>query len=269
MSKAELNAIVIQRIDLSSELFILRVAPDGWAIPSFKPGQFAVLGLPASAPRCSSALPEAKPSLPEKIIQRAYSIASSPLIPDYLEFYITLVREGVLTPRLYELKAGDKVVLGQKISGNFILEAPETAHILFIATGTGIAPFMSMLQTYLRPGGRRFALFHGVRESIDLGYRSEMMTLQNVCNEFSYHPVLSRPQGEKISWKGPTGHVQELWNSGILEKKWGVKPAPVNTHIFLCGSPAMIESMIALLGKEGFREHKKTDPGQIHVERYW
>lgn len=256
MAKPETNAVIIQRTDLSEELFILRVAPINEKLSPFQPGQFAVLGLPG---------PDS-----DKFIQRAYSIASSPFIKDYFEFYITVVKNGKLTPRLVLLKPGDPIYLSPKISGNFTMEGtPESAHIVLIATGTGVAPFMSMLQTYLRPGERRLALFHGVRESIDLGYRSEMTTMETICPNFSYHPVISRPASEKIPWKGMTGHVQALWEAQVLEKKWGFKPTPQNTHVFLCGSPAMIESMIELLGREGFSEHKKTAPGQIHVERYW
>lgn len=256
LAKPEFNAVVIQRSDLSEELFTLRVAPINEKLSPFQPGQFAVLGLPGPAP--------------DKFIQRAYSIASSPLIKDYFEFYITLVKNGELTPLLVRLKPGDRLFLSPKISGNFTMEGtPESANVVLIATGTGVAPFMSMLQTCLRPGQRRLALFHGVRESIDLGYRSEMTTMEAICKNFSYHPILSRPQSEKIPWKGMTGHVQALWEAKVLEKKWGFKPTPENTHIFLCGSPAMIESMIELMEKEGFQEHKKTSPGQIHVERYW
>ncbi len=270
MAKPELNAILSERIELTSDLFIFRVTPKEWSLPSFIAGQFAVLGLPGSSPRCAGAEPDAKPVEPEKFIQRAYSIASSPQEKSSMEFYIALVKSGVLTPRLCHLKKGDPLYLSSKISGAFTLTGvPDKSHVVLIATGTGIAPFVSMLKTYLKKGGRRYALFHGVRESIDLGYRSEMEALQKQFSEFSYHPIISRPDQAKTKWMGPTGHVQELWKMGVLKKQWGGSPTPQNTHVFLCGSPMMIESTIELLGHEGFKENKKTDPGQIHVERYW
>ncbi len=270
MGKPEFNATLSERIDITPDLALFRVKPKGWAIPEFKAGQFVVLGLPGSAPRCAGSLPDEKPLDPEKFIQRAYSIASTPLLKDYLEFYITVVKQGIFTPRLFSLKAGDDVFLGQKFTGAFTMtEVPEEAHLVYVATGTGIAPFKSMLDTYLKSGDRHFSLVHGVRESADLGYRQEMLELEKKFPNFSYHPILSRPEKETTPWAGPTGHVQHVWESGELQKKWNFKPTPANTHIFLCGSPAMIESMIEVLGKDGFKEHKKTEPGQIHVERYW
>ena len=74
----ETNAILAQRIEVSPGLAILRVVPDGWDLPDFTPGQFAVLGLPADAPRCEVCDPEEADSGDSgKLIKRAYSIASS------------------------------------------------------------------------------------------------------------------------------------------------------------------------------------------------
>lgn len=270
MAKPEFNAVLLQRIDLNPYLAIFKVAPCGWSLSDYRPGQFAVLGLPGATPRVSIALPDEKPLEAEKFYQRAYSIASSPKEKNYLEFYVTLVRGGLLTPRLFSLKAGDPIYLGPKITGAFTMdEVPADANIVLIATGTGIAPFNSMLRTYLKPNGRKFALFHGVRESGDLGYRSEMELMEQLCPNFSYHPTLSQTDNEKIPWTGSVGYVQKIWESGILEQKWGFKPTAANTHLFLCGSPAMIESMVKLLESENYKEHKRTEPGQIHVERYW
>jgi ferredoxin--NADP+ reductase len=127
-----------------------------------------------------------------------------------------------------------------------------------------------MLRTVLRPDTRKkIALFHGVRVSQDLGYMKEMLALQRVSPHFTYVPVVSRPQSEVVPWKGMSGHVQKAWESGELVKQWGFTPTPENTHVFLCGSPGMIESMVALLTKEGFAEHSRARPGQIHLERYW
>ena len=56
---------------------------------------------------------------------------------------------------------------------------------------------------------------------------------------------------------------------GALEKAWGYKPNPDNTHVFMCGSPQMSEEMLKLLSQEGFNEDRKNEPGQVHVEKYW
>lgn len=271
MAELKYNAKISERIDMGPETALFRVVPDNGIIPDFKPGQFATLGLLGGGPRHPLAKPDPKPLDPNKIIQRAYSIASSPLNKNYLEFYIVMVKEGIITPRLWNLKIGDPLFLGNKVSGHFVMEGlPPEAHIIFIATGTGLAPYISMLYTFLKGDQKRkFSLFHGVRTSQDLGYRSELTALENICPHFSYFPIISRPQLDPIPWKGPAGHVQKLWEEKVVSKKWGFDPLPGNTHIFLCGSPQMIDGMVELLGQSGFKENKKDSPGQIHVERYW
>jgi len=80
---------------------VIRVAPAGWELADFDPGQFAVLGLPPEASRCEGADDEEEAPKPGKLIRRAYSIASSSATREYIEFYITLVHSGALTPRLF------------------------------------------------------------------------------------------------------------------------------------------------------------------------
>jgi len=266
-----LNAIVTLRDEISPWLMILRVVTDGWELPDFEPGQFAVLGLPGSVARCAISEPEDRPAEPDKLIRRAYSIASSSLARHFMEFYIALVTTGALTPRLFTMKIGDHIWLGPKITGMFTFDqVPEDAGVVMIATGTGLAPYMSMLSTHLMCGHpRRIAVLHGARHSWDLGYRSQLMTLQHLCTNFTYIPVISRPQQEPAPWVGATGYVQDLWKNGSLERAWGFHPTPDNTHIFLCGAPAMIDETVGLLGQEGFREQTRKEVGQIHVERYW
>ncbi len=131
----DLNAIVVQNIEVSPGLGILRVVPDGWELPDFTPGQFAVLGLPGSASRCTICDPEDEARDPQKLIKRAYSIASSSVAKEFLELYIVLVPSGALTPRLFNLTAGDRVWLSPKFSGLFTLdEVPEDKHIVLQGT---------------------------------------------------------------------------------------------------------------------------------------
>jgi ferredoxin--NADP+ reductase len=266
------NAVVALRIDISPWLIILRVAPNGWTLPVFEPGQFAVLGLPGTAPRSPlSGEEENPPEKPEKMIQRAYSIASSSVQREYLEFYLALVSTGALTPRLFSLQRGDPLYMSPKITGMFTLDrVPPEANVVMIATGTGLAPYMSMLGTYLTCGApRRMAVLHGARHSWDLGYRSELMTLQHLCPNLTYLATISRPEEEPVPWGGQVGYVQDLWRQGVLAEKWGFNPTPEDTHIFLCGSPAMMDDVVPMLEREGFCEHTRKQPGQIHLERYW
>lgn len=271
MAQWKPNAQVLQRIEITPELMILRVVPTGWEIPEFKPGQFTVLGLPGSAPRHPLADKEVEPADPEKVIRRAYSIASPPHERDYLELYITLVRSGALTPRLWTLAPGDPIWLGSKFTGVFTLDdVPGRANIIMMATGTGLAPYMSMLRSFLlRESERRVAVLHGARHSWDLGYRSELQTLQRLFPNFDYFPVIDDPEAEPLKWAGHSGFVQDLWREGVIAGHWGFDPAPDNTHVFLCGNPAMIEETLGMLTAMGFKEHSRQEPGEIHLEKYW
>ncbi len=271
MAAPKCNAVVTELTVVNSDSMIIRIAPEGWVLPEYTPGQFAVLGLPAGSARIQLSDPEDEPNNPNKMIRRAYSVASSPLEADYLEFYITLVRSGALTPRLFALERGDKIYVTPKITGLFTLErTPRDADIVMISTGTGLAPYMSMVRTCLKPGAtRRFTLIHGARHSWDLGYRSELSTLDRHAENFTYHPVISRPDEEIVPWAGTSGYVQDVWNSGKAWANWPAAPTPENSNIFLCGNPAMIESVVDLVSKEGFIEHTAKQPGTLHFERYW
>ena len=267
----ELNAIVIQRIDFNPGLMILRVAPVGWELPAFKPGQFCALGLPASARRVADASPEDPVPASDAFIRRAYSIASSSAEREYLEFYISQVKSGALTPRLFALNVGDRLFLSPKATGMFTLdEIAAEQNLIFIGTGTGLAPYMSMIRTHVEANEpRKFFVLHGARNSWDLGYRTELFYLQRFAPNFTYVPTIDGPESETVPWKGHVGFAQDLWKQGVVEKAWGFKPTPGNTHIFLCGNPLMIDAMKEVLGQEGFTVHSKQSPVQIHAEEYF
>ena len=271
MGEATYNALVVKKDEVAPGLMILRVKPAGWELPAFIPGQFAALGLPGEAPRVALSDPEDAPAPAGKLIRRAYSIASSSRQREYVEFIIALVRSGALTPRLFALKEGDGVFLSDRFKGMFTLAdvAPER-DVVMVATGTGVAPYMSMIRTVFtdRPG-RRFAIIHGARHSWDLGYRAELSTLAFIQQGFAYLPVVSRPRTEPGGWPGLAGYVQDAWRAGEVEKRWGIKPSPETTSVFLCGAPGMIDEMAALLAADGYREHTRNQPGEVFVERYW
>ena len=264
--------ILTQRVEVAPGLIIIRVTPDGWQLPEFSPGQFAVLALPGTAPRASQADPEEKPPKDAaKLIRRAYSVASSSQAKSHLEFYVALVSTGALTPRLFALEDGDRLWMSSRISGMLTLkDVPEDSHIVLVATGTGLAPYMSMVRTFLeRDSGRNFAVIHGAYHSWDLGYRDELTMLDRLNDTFTYVPTLSHPHEEPTPWPGHTGFVQSVWRGGLLAEAWGSRPTADTTHVYLCGNPMMIEDMLSILGEEGFTEHSRRNPGTIHVERYW
>jgi ferredoxin--NADP+ reductase len=266
----DLNALVAQKDELTPRLMILRVVPDGWELEPFEAGQYVVLALPPTAPRCTLSKPEPAVPSPDRLIRRAYSIASSSMTGEYMDFYISLVSTGSLTPRLFDLDVGDRLWMSAHPKGIFTLaDVPKHKHIALIATGTGLAPYMSMLASHLECGGaRKVAVLHGADHSWDLGYRAELETIQHLCGNFAYIPTIDRPEDEPIPWHGSTGWVQELWKGRALEEAWGFGPTPDNTDIFLCGVPGMLDDMLTVLTSEGFTEHTRHEPGQIHVERY-
>lgn len=272
MAEREPNAVVTQRIEITPDLVKLRLVPDGWELPDFKPGQYLAVGLPGSAPRSERAEAEDNPPAdPNKLIMRAYSVASSSVVREHIELYVGLVRTGALSPRLMALRPGDTLWISKRCKGMFTLaEVPEEFNAVLIATGTGVAPYMSMIRTEVASGPkRRFAVFHGAFHSVDLGYHSELTTLSSISDRFIYVPTLSHPQDEKKPWPGHTGFVQSAWQNGILEKAWGGRPTPQDTHVFLCGNPLMIDDMLGLLTAEGFVQHTKKTRGQVHAEQFF
>ncbi len=272
MAEKVLNAIVVQRIEISPNLIKLRIVPDGWELPEFKPGQYGTLGVPGTYPRIETATEEESPPKDlDKFVMRAYSIASSSKKREFLEFYIGLVHSGSLSPRILKLKVGDRLFLGPKFKGMFTLsQVPEDFNAVLIATGTGVAPYMSMIRTEVAQKlNRKLAVFHGAYHTVDLGYHSELSTLADMSDDFIYIPTLSHAKEEVMPWHGEEGFVQKLWEDGHLEKEWGIKPSHENTHVFLCGNPFMIKDMTALLESEGFVRHTKKEHGQFHIEQYY
>jgi ferredoxin--NADP+ reductase len=266
------NATITQWTDLHEELAVFRVEPDGGSIPDFVPGQFATLGLPR----------QAQPIHPEdnypegdirwsKLWRRAYSIASSPLEKRFLEFYVVLVKEGKLTPKLWHSKVGTRLWLDPHIKGEFTLhDIPTGRDLLMISTGTGLAPYLSMLKTYRNTGRwNRYIIMHGVRVAKDLGYRDELMQIAAQDPSVVYVPSCTRePDGS--DWAGQRGRVTTvLSDPAAYQKCTGTALDPATTSVFLCGNPDMLNQCEAILHDRGFVTATKKSPGNIHVERYW
>jgi ferredoxin--NADP+ reductase len=207
---------------------------------------------------------------PDRMIRRAYSIASESRADEYVEFYLTLVMSGELTPRLFSLKVRDRVYVGPKAVGVFTLDkvAPGK-QVLMIGTGTGLAPYMSMLRSELVCNGpRQFVVVHGARFSWDLGYRTELTGLARHCRNFHYVPVITRP-AEDVTWRGRSGYLQNVIASSAIEDETGLPLTPENFDIFLCGNPGMIETVIGWAEARGFVRDKGHDIGTLHTEEYW
>ena len=306
----EYNATLVGRIEIAPGLVTLRVAPDDLPF-AFKPGQYAVLGLRANEPRIEEADSDgpglvveessdgssdsraavraqaAAASLavadPGRMIRRAFCIASESRADQYLEFYVNLILSGELTPRLFNLKAGDRLYASQKAEGYFTLDGTSAKHVLMIATGTGLAPYVSMIRHELGlrvdghlgvravwqcNGGRHFIVVHGARHSWDLGFRNELSGLARHCANFHYLPVVTRPQ-EDATWQGRSGYLQDLIGSGAVEKETGLTLAPEDFELFLCGNPGMIDSVTSWAERRGFSRDFGHGIGNLHVEKFW
>lgn len=263
------NATLVGREEINPQLVVLRIQPDG-ALFDFKPGQFAVLGLLGSEPRVPEATLEERAADPGKLIRRAYSIASSSVERRYLEFYLTLITSGQLTPRLFALKHGGRLFLGPKATGVFTLDrVPAGKAVILIATGTGLAPYISMLRTQLmNDTTRRYVVVHGARFSWDLGYRGELETLARLRPNFTYLPSITR-QDQDPTFRGHVGRIQALLEQGIVEREAGVTLDPAVADVFLCGNPDMINSVKGMLAARGFAPDHGPEIGTIHVEEYW
>jgi len=268
----EYNARVIAREEISPGNIVLRVRPD---VPlfEFEAGQFAVLGLEPDAPRVqhAGADPDGEPhGTSGKLVRRAYSIASSSKEKDYVEFYVTLVPSGELTPRLFALSIGSRLFLSTKATGLFTLDqVPMDRDVLFLSTGTGLAPYVSMLRTHLLCGGeRRLAVLHGARVSWDLGYRAELESLDRLCANFTYIPTITRSE-EDPSFQGATGRLQTHLDAEFLAKTAQVEVDPERTHVFLCGNPGMIDAATTWFTERGFQADAPRQPGSLHTEKDW
>jgi ferredoxin--NADP+ reductase len=264
-----MNATIIRRDEINHGLLVLRVRPD-FALPQFEAGQYVVLALPGSRPRVDYAEPEEPAADPEKLIRRAYSIASSSLGGEYLEFYVALVHSGALTPRLFALGEGDRVWLGNKITGMFTLADVTPGHdILFVATGTGLAPYLSMLRSGYRFEDRhKTVVIHGAKVSWDLGYSRELSALAARWPEFHYLPIIDEIERDP-EWPGKVGFVYEYIEDGTVSRIFGHGLEPDSTSVFLCGNPLMIEGMEKMLLNRGFKHHSRKEAGNIFVEKFW
>lgn len=242
-------------------MLILRVQPDA-GVPDFKPGQYVALGLPGSASRYTGAAQETEEPPADKLIKRAYSIGSSPSQRQFLEFYIAVVPDGSLTSRLAALKEGERLFAQPKVTGTFTLEGlPPDRNLVLVSTGTGLAPFMSMIRTEeVWTPHRQITVVHGVRYPSDFAYADELMSYQQSGRGLLYLPIASRAGDE---YAGRKGRIQKLFEDQV------VAPHPDRDSVFLCGNPAMIEDLERHLTGRGFVLHSKKSPGNLHVEKYW
>ncbi|MEM8736333.1 MAG: ferredoxin--NADP reductase, partial [Planctomycetota bacterium] len=198
-------------------------------------------------------------------LHRPYSVAS-PHEP-VLDFFIVLVEDGRLTPHLWKMDEGSTIDVSTRAAGSFTLKhCPDASTLWLIATGTGLAPYIAMLrreEAWSRY--ERICVVHGVRFANDLAYQPEMAEYKSAHGErFEYVPVVSREDTPESL----EGRITTCIENGSLEERAGI-PFTADSCVMMCGNPDMLNEVEDLLGNRGIRKHKKKEPGQIVVERYW
>ncbi|OGU61057.1 MAG: ferredoxin--NADP(+) reductase [Ignavibacteria bacterium GWF2_33_9] len=265
MSQDKYNATVVGKIILTPDLMVLRLRTDE-PRNEFKAGQYTTIGLLAKESRSQNSSIPIDTLEDDFLIKRPYSIASANTATRDFEFYISQVKSGQLTPRLFNLNQGDRMWIDDKILGIFSLhDTPPQTNIVMIATGTGLAPYISFLRSHLSEHPKiKLAIFHGAAYPWDLGYMSELSFIENLFPNFHYFPTLLKADP---TWTGLTGYIENHLESNLL-KSVGIEINPDKTHFFLCGNPKMVESVSNFLFKHNYSKHCDNKPGALHIEEY-
>ncbi len=225
--------------------------------PSFRflSGQFTMIGLQV----------DGKPLL------RAYSMASAHY-EEQLEFFSIKAPNGPLTSRLQHLRPGDAILVGRKPVGTLVQDSLTPGRTLYLlGTGTGLAPFVSIVKdpdVYDR--FERIVLVHGCRHIAELAYGEEIVASlpgnefigELVQPKLLYYPTVTR---EPFRHRG---RITELLASRKLTDDLGLPSlGPADDRVMLCGSPAFLADMVALLDGAGFDEGSHSAPGQYVIEK--
>jgi ferredoxin--NADP+ reductase len=222
----------------------------------FRSGEFVMIGLLDDA---------GKPLL------RAYSIAS-PSWDEELEFYSIKVSDGPLTSRLQHIQAGDQIILRPKPVGTLVLDALLPGQRLwFLATGTGIAPFASLMrdpETYEKYG--QVVMMHTCRTAAELEYGRQLVESlkddpligEMVEGKLLYYPTTTREETPRM------GRITDTLASGKVFADLGIPPMdPATDRAMVCGSLAFNVDVKAVLEGFGLREGANSDPREYVVEK--
>ncbi len=240
------NATLIRRVDHTPDLASVWVKFDGDPVP-FEPGQYMTIGAFAD----------------DKLWQRPYSVASGPSVAgsEGYEFYVRLVPIIRFTTLLWRLRPGSRMrMIGPK--GKFMLEPDDRRTHLFVSTGTGLAPFMSMIrETLARKRPRKTVILHGVSRVSDLGYRTELEVMEGEAfYPLRYVPTVSRPNDPRnAGWTGRTGRVEAVVSDVCRDLALRAD----RTVVYICGNPEMILNVERVLMDRGFPEF------HVKKELYW
>lgn len=218
----------------------------------FTAGQFTQLSLQGEAP--------------QKFF-RPYSFANAPQEKP-LEFYYNVVNGGAFSTKLAALKQGDPIWINEKAAGFFVLADVASSPILWlIATGTGLGVFLSLLKTP-EPWQRfeKVVLIHSVHVAQSLTHQTLIQQFQQQYHQqFFYLPIVTREKlGHIVSER-----ITHLYETKELERITALSISAMSSQFMLCGNPAMIHDMVALLESDGLMLNRPRQKGNITLESYW
>ena len=206
-----------------------------------------------------------------KPLLRAYSIASANY-EEHLEFLSIKVPDGPLTSRLQHIQVGDTVIVGKKPTGTLVIDyLLPGKHLYLLSTGTGLAPFMSVVrdpQTYER--FERVILVHGVRQVHELAYHDYISRElpqheflgEMIARQLLYYPTVTREPYHH------QGRITDLMQSGQLFADLGLPGLdPAHDRVMICGSSAMLRDLKAMCEAQGLQEGNTSTPGAFVIER--
>lgn len=239
------NTTLVRRVDQTDDLALFWVRYDDEPVP-FHPGQYMTIGVYADG----------------KLVQRPYSVASAPReAGDGYEFYVRLVPIQRFTTLLWRLPIGHRMrMIGPK--GKFLLEPEDTRTHLYVSTGTGIAPFISMVRDTMGAGApRKTVVLHGCSYVEELGYRELLEGWErDGTYPMQYVPTISRPDDPRnAGWQGRTGRAEAV----VAEVCHDLGLHPDRTVVYICGNPEMILNTEQVLMERGFPEF------HVKKELYW
>ncbi|MCC5884931.1 MAG: hypothetical protein JJT88_00685 [Gammaproteobacteria bacterium] len=225
---------IIDRQEVAPDLLRLRVEkPSGL---DFRAGQHVKFGLPGNL--------------------RSYTLVSDPEDSE-LEFFIELQPGGRLSGPLRSVAAGTPMALGSAAKGSFVVD-PSVSNHVFVATVTGIAPFVSILRDQARRGfpGGRFVVLHGASYAQELGYGDEIGTLASAHpDRVQYLPTVSCPDEiRNRGWSGARGRVDDLAAQALSS----LAMPTGDTAVYACGNSGMIRNVRALAERQGLRFHAEA-----------
>lgn len=202
---------------------------------------------------------------------RAYSVASSPY-DEFIEFFSVVIPEGEFTSKVNHIQVGDSLLLNTTPFGYLTLaryQLPLPNDLWLLATGTGLAPFLSILKTIdVWQQYQRIILVYSARTSQELAYQEEIGSIKSIYGDngaaFVFLPIVTR----EADYAGEKARVPNLIVSGKLTQLVGQKLDKERSHVMLCGNPQMVEDTKEALKSIGLTMNRRGE-GNIAVENYW